>query len=68
MFIIIVAKALKEEWAKAAFETIALTRREVYGMPGDQALAITKPPDGSVATFRFMPHLAGGYLRLNKPN
>jgi quinol monooxygenase YgiN len=54
------------ERAKAAFETIALTRREVYGLPGDKALAITKPPDGSGVTFRLMPQLAGGYIRLNK--
>lgn len=53
-----------EARAKVAFDTIELTRREVYGMPGDQALAMTKPRVGSGATFRFMPKLVDGYIRL----
>jgi len=52
-----------QERAKAAFETIALTRREVYGMPSDQALAMTRPPDGSGVSFRLMSQLADGYIR-----
>jgi hypothetical protein len=54
------------ERAKTALETIAPTHREVYGMPNDQAMAMTRPPDGSTVSFRFMPQLAGGYMRINQ--
>ena len=51
------------ERAKVAFEFIELTRREIYGVPSEQALAISRPPDGSGITFNVMPQLIGGYIR-----
>lgn len=51
------------ERAKAALEFIELTRREIYGMPSDQALAMSRPPDGSGITFNHMPQPMGGYIR-----
>ena len=52
------------ERAKAAFEFIELTRREIYGIPSEQGLAITRPPEGSGITFNAMPQLIGGYIHL----
>ena len=51
------------ERAKAAFEFIELTRREIYGMPSDKALAMSRPPDESGITLTFMPQSMGGYIR-----
>ena len=52
------------ERAKSAFEFIELTRREIYGVPSEQGLAITRPPEGSGITFNAMPQLIGGYIHL----
>ena len=52
------------ERAKAALEFIVLTRREVYGTPSDQALAMLRPPEGSGITLTVMPQPMGGYIRL----
>lgn len=52
------------ERARAAFEFIERTRIEIFGMPGDQNLAMLRPPDGSGITFKHMPQLNGGYIRL----
>jgi len=51
------------ERAKAALEFIEPTRRELYGTPSDQALAMTRPPDGSGITFNHKPQLNVGYIR-----
>jgi hypothetical protein len=61
-----------DERAKAAFEFIEPTRREVYGMPSDQVLTMLKPPDESGIAFHFMgikfkrvyECLAGLYLKI----
>ncbi|HEX9387270.1 MAG TPA: hypothetical protein VF918_13185 [Anaerolineales bacterium] len=55
-----------DERAKAAFEFIEPTRREVYGMPSDQVLALLRPPDGSEITLQSMPQSAGGYIRFEQ--
>jgi hypothetical protein len=55
-----------DERAKAAFEFIEPTRREVYGMPSEQVLAMLRPPDGSGITFHIMPQSTGGYLRFEQ--
>ena len=52
------------ERASRAFELIVPTRREIYGLPGDQAMAILTPPEGSDITLNQMPQLMGGYIRL----
>ena len=52
--------------AKAAFEFIEPTRREFYGMPSDQVLALLRPPDGSEITLQSMPQSAGGYIRFEQ--
>jgi quinol monooxygenase YgiN len=54
------------ERAKAALENISPTRREVYGLPSDQAMAILRPPDGSGISLQFMPHLEDGFIRLKQ--
>ena len=51
------------ERAKAAFEFIVLTCREVYGTPSDKALAMLRPPEGSGITLTVMPQPMGGYIR-----
>ena len=51
------------ERAKAAFEFIEPTRREIYGTPSDQILAMLRPPDGSGIKFNHMPQPIGGYIR-----
>jgi quinol monooxygenase YgiN len=51
------------ERAKAAFEFIELTRREIYGMVSDHALAISRSPYGTGSTFSHMPRFMGGYIR-----
>jgi quinol monooxygenase YgiN len=55
-----------DERAKAAFEFIEPTRREVYGMPSDQVLTMLKPPDESGIAFHFMPQSTGGYIRFKQ--
>ena len=52
-----------DERAKAAFEFIEPTRREVYGMPSNHVLAMLRPPDGSGITFHIMPQSTSGYIR-----
>jgi quinol monooxygenase YgiN len=55
-----------DERAKAAFEFIEPTGREVYGMPSDQVLAMLKPPVGPGITFHTMPQFTGGYIRFEQ--
>ncbi len=55
-----------DERAKAAFEFVEPTRREVYGIPSDQVLAMLRPPDGSGITFQSMPQSMGGYIRFEQ--
>ena len=52
------------ERAKGAFEFIEPVRRELYGMPNEQALAMSGPPAGSSMAFDHKPKLMGGYIRL----
>jgi len=52
------------ERSNKAFEVIIPTRREIYGLPSDQAMAILTPPEGSGIIFKQMPELAAGYIRL----
>ena len=51
------------ERVKGSFEFIEPVRRELYGMPNEQALRMSKPPDGSGMTFDHKPKLMGGYIR-----
>lgn len=51
------------ERASKAFEVIVPTRREIYGLPSDQAMEILTPPDGSEITVNQMSQLVGGYIR-----
>lgn len=51
------------ERAKGAFEFIEPIRRELYGMPNEQALVMSKPPDASAMAFHHKPKRMGGYLR-----
>jgi quinol monooxygenase YgiN len=51
------------ERAKGAFEFIEPMRRELYGMPNAQALAMSRPPDGSGMAFDHKPKRMGGYIR-----
>jgi hypothetical protein len=51
------------ERAKGAFEFIEPLRRELYGMPNAQALAMSRPPDGSKIAFDHKPKRMGGYIR-----
>ena len=51
------------ERAKAAFEFIEPTRREIYGTPSDQILAMLRPPEGSGITLTVMPQPMSGYIR-----
>jgi len=55
-----------DERVKAAFQFIEPTRREVYGMPSDQVLALLRPPDGSEITYHTMPQSIGGYIRFEQ--
>ena len=52
------------ERSSKAFEIIVPTRREIYGLPSDQAMAILTPPDGSEISVNQVPQLIGGYIRL----
>jgi quinol monooxygenase YgiN len=51
------------ERAKGAFEFIEPIRRELYGMPNAQALAMSRPPDGTAMAFDHKPKRMGGYVR-----
>jgi hypothetical protein len=53
------------ERARAAFEFIELTRREVYGMPSAKAMATMtlRPPGAPEIEFNHMPRYMGGYIR-----
>jgi len=51
------------ERAKGAFEFIEPIRRELYGMPNEQALVMSRPPDGAAMAFDHKPKRMGGYLR-----
>lgn len=51
------------ERSNKAFEVIVPTRREIYGMPSNQAMTILTPPEGSGIALNQMPQLAGGYIR-----
>lgn len=55
-----------DERAKAAFEFIEPTRREVYGLPSDQVVAMLRPPDGSGIAFHIMHQSTGGYIRFQQ--
>jgi quinol monooxygenase YgiN len=57
-----------DERARAAYEFIEPTRREVYGMPSDPVLALLRPPDGSEITFYDMSQSIGGYIRFEQGN
>lgn len=54
------------ERARASFEFIEPTRREVYGMPSDTVLATMqlRPPGTPEVEFHHMPQNMGGYIRL----
>lgn len=52
--------------AKTALEFIEPTRREVYGMPSDQVLAMLRPPEESGIAFQIMPQRMSGYIRLTQ--
>jgi len=52
-----------DERAKAAFEFVEPTRREIYGVPSERVLKLLKPPDGSGISFQFMPQATSGYIR-----
>jgi len=52
------------ERSNKAFEVIIPTRRELYGQPSDQAVAMLTPPEGSDIIFKQMSDLAAGYIRL----
>jgi quinol monooxygenase YgiN len=52
------------ERAGKAFEFIVPTRREIYGLPSDQAMTILTPPEGSGIILHQVPQLMGGYIRL----
>jgi len=54
------------ERSSKAFEFILPTRREIYGLPSDQAMAILTPSEGSEITFNQVPQIIGGYIRLNE--
>ena len=51
------------ERSSKAFEFIVPTRREIYGIPSDQAMAILTPPEGSGIFINQMSQLVGGYIR-----
>ncbi len=51
------------ERANKAFEFIVPTRREIYGLPSDQATGILTPPDGSGISLNRTPQIIGGYIR-----
>jgi len=51
------------ERSSKAFEVIVPTRREIYGLPSDQAMAILTPPDGSGINLNQTPEIIGGYIR-----
>ena len=51
------------ERVKGSFEFIEPIRRELYGMPNEQALAMSRPPDGSGMVFDHKSQLMGGYIR-----
>lgn len=52
------------ERSQAAFEYLELIRRELYGMPNPEALAMFGAPQGPGSSFHHVPGLLGGYLRL----
>jgi len=52
------------ERSSKAFEVIVPTRREIYGLPSDQAMAILTPPEGSGITVNQTPQFVDGYIRL----
>lgn len=52
------------ERSNKAFEVIVPTRREIYGLPSEQAMAILTPPDGSEISLVQMSHLLSGYILL----
>jgi len=51
------------ERSNKAFEVIVPTRREIYGLPSDQAMTILTPPEGSGIDLNQMVQLVGGYIR-----
>jgi len=51
------------ERSSKAFEFIVPTRREIYGLPSDQAMANLTPPEGSGIALNQMSQLVGGYIR-----
>lgn len=51
-----------DERAKAAFELVEPTSREIYGIPGDRVLEMLRPPDGSEIAFNSLPQPMGGYI------
>jgi quinol monooxygenase YgiN len=53
-----------DERAKAGFELVEPTSREVYGMPSERVMEMLRPADGTGITFKIMPQPMGGYIRL----
>jgi len=51
------------ERSNKAFELIIPTRREIYGLPSDQAMVILTPPEGSGISINQMSQVVGGYIR-----
>ena len=56
------------ERAKVALEHIVQTRREIYGKPSDQALAMLRPADGSGIAFHVMSQPIDGYSFSARPD
>jgi hypothetical protein len=53
-----------DERARAGFELVEPTSREVYGMPSERVMEMLRPADGTGITFKIMPQPMGGYIRL----
>lgn len=51
------------ERVQGSFEFIEPIRRELYGMPNEQALTMSRPPAGSTMAFDHKSQLMGGYIR-----
>ena len=52
------------ERAKGFFEFVEPLRRELYGMPNEQALRMSRPLDRSGMAFEHKPQFMGGYIRI----
>ena len=52
------------ERSNASLEFIEPIGRELFGMPGDQAMEILEPPEEYEMTFLRVPKFSNGFLRL----